>query len=314
MNVSLVFLGSPDEAAESLRALAAAGASIRAVVTRPDRPRGRGRKVAPPAVKEAALELGLPCLQPEDVNAPEFVAQLRALRPDLLVVVAFGAILRAPLLELAPRGCLNLHFSLLPELRGAAPVEWAILRGYAETGVSTMFMNEAVDAGDVILTRSTPIGADETGGELRRRLSALGAGLLVETVRFFADGGAPPRVEQDPSRRTRAPRITPERAVIDWSQPARAVHNLVRAFHPRPGAVTTLDGKPVKVWRTSVVEEGGAHGEAGTVARVERAGPVVACGEGAVLLLELQDAGKRAVSGGDFARGRRFSGGERFGS
>jgi methionyl-tRNA formyltransferase len=314
MNVSLVFMGSPEEAAESLRALARAGAGIRAVVTRPDRPRGRGRRLAPPVVKEAAQQLGLECLQPENVNAPEFLETLRALRPDLVVVVAFGAILRPPLLELAPRGCLNLHFSLLPELRGAAPVEWAILRGYAETGVTTMYMNEEVDAGDVIFSRATPIGPDETAGELRRRLSALGADLLVETVRRFADGGEPPRTPQDASRKTRAPRILSETASIDWREPARAIHNRVRALHPRPGAVSSLGGHPVKVWRTAVAEGSGELAEPGQVLRVERDGPVVACGQGALLVREVQEAGKRAVSGADFARGKRLAGGERFAS
>jgi len=309
----IVFCGSPPEAAESLRALAEAGHDIAAVVTRPDRPRGRGRKIEPPAVRREAEALGLDCRQPENVNDAAFVAELAALRPELLIVVAFGAILREPLLALAARGAVNLHFSLLPELRGAAPVEWALLRGYAETGVTTLFMTLEVDAGDILLSRPVPIGPEETAGELRARLARVGAGTLVETVRLCETEGALARRPQDPSRKTLAPRIKPEHAVIAWERPAWEVHNRVRALNPRPGAVTALGGAPLKIWRTALVREGGPEGAPGEIVELGPRGPVVCCGEGTVALREVQEAGRRVLAGEIFARGRRLAPGERLG-
>lgn len=313
----IVFCGSPPEAAASLAALHEAGHQIVAVVTRPERPKGRGRKVEATAVAGLAAARGLACRQPDDVHDPVLLASLAALRPDLLVVVAFGVILRRPLLELAPQGSVNVHFSLLPELRGAAPVEWAVVRGLAETGVTTMFMNEQVDAGEIILTARTPIGPDETAGELRGRLSALGAELLVRTAALITAGGPVPRMPQDASRATRAPRLTAERARIDWSRPAAVLHDHIRGFNPRPGATARLGGEEIKVWRSrraAMAEGTGAavvatHGE---IMAIRPDGLLVACGEGALLLTELQAPGRRALGGAQFARGRHLAPGGRF--
>lgn len=319
----IVFCGSPPEAAASLAALHDAGHDIAAVITRPERPKGRGRRVEPTAVAELAAARGLACHEPPEVHDAAFLASLAALRPELLVVVAFGVILRRALLELAPRGSVNVHYSLLPELRGAAPVEWAVVRGHAETGVTTMFMNEEMDGGDIILTARTPIGPDETAGELRGRLSLLGADLLVRTVALFAAGGAVPRAPQDPARMTRAPRIRPERARMDWSRTAAQLHDHIRGFNPRPGATARLGGEEIKVWRSrragdaaGGTDEGAATrvaaGAPGEILAVTREGILTACGEGALLLTELQAPGRRALAGADFARGRRIAPGLRF--
>jgi methionyl-tRNA formyltransferase len=309
--VRIIFMGSPDEAVVSLNALAKAGHDIVAVVTRPDRPKGRGRRPVPPPVRPAAEALGITCRQPEDVNDESFCSSLRSHDPELLVVVAFGAILRAELLTLAPRGAVNLHFSLLPALRGASPVEWALLRGCRETGVTTIFMSEKVDAGDVIQTRSTPIDPEETAGELRGRLSHIGAEVLAETVGLLEAGGKVPVRPQDHTRRSRAPRITCRQIPIDWTRDARAIHNQVRALNPRPGAAAEFRGIRIKVWRTRVMHETGSTGAVGEILTIAPEGPVVACGEGAVILRELQEPGKRTVPGDAFTRGRRLKVGER---
>ncbi|MBD3347679.1 MAG: methionyl-tRNA formyltransferase, partial [Candidatus Eisenbacteria bacterium] len=242
----IAFMGTPDFAVPSLRKLEASRHDVSLVVTQPDRPAGRGRRLRPPAVKAAALNLGLPLEQHEDVNTDAFLRRLRELDPDVLVVVAFGQILRPELLELPERGAVNVHASLLPRFRGTAPINWAIVNGEKETGVTTMFMAPKVDAGEIILQRRTPIHATDTAGTLSDRLADMGAELLIETLDLIEAGEAP-RIKQDPGLSSYARKLRKEDGEIDWSQPTGRVLDLVRGMAPWPGAYTWYEGKKLRV-------------------------------------------------------------------
>lgn len=307
--LDVVFMGTAAFAVPSLQAVQEAGHRVLAVVTRPDRPRGRGHHPAPSPVKCAAAALGLPLLQPDKASAPDFVAEVAALRPQVVVVVAYGQLLRPALLELPPLGCVNVHASLLPELRGAAPIQWAILRGYRETGVCTMFMAEGLDTGDVILSTATSISPGETAGELAERLAPVGATLLVRTLELL-EAGAAPRTPQDSTRATLAPPLHKEDGRVNWAAPAVAVRNRIHGCNPSPGAFTTRQGAPLKLWRAAV-PPGPATAPPGTV--VDTRSLVVAAGDGLVELLEVQPASRARVSGTEFARGYRVQPGELWG-
>lgn len=314
----VLFWGTPDFAVSSLRALDDEGYEVVGVVTQPDRPAGRGRKLTPSPVKEAAEALGLPVLTPERPRGDEFLAAIRALEPDLSVVVAYGHILRREVLDVPPLGSLNVHASLLPELRGAAPINWAIVRGHEETGVSIMRMVEAMDAGPVLHRIREPILAGETASELSARLSELGAEALLEALALLAAGRAEEQ-EQDHDRATYAPKVGREVARVDWSRPARDVERHVRGMDAAPGAWSELDGVPVKLFRPTLAEETiGAEQPAigaapGTVLFADAAhGLVVATGEGAVALGEVQPPGKRRMDAQDWIHGRGVQAGQRF--
>jgi len=296
-------MGTPDFSVPCLRSLAAADHDVRLVVTQPDRPKGRGLRLEPPPVKRAAAELGLPVFQPERVNRPESVERIRAANPEVLVVVAYGAILKEALLTLAPHGAVNVHASLLPRHRGMSPIQRAIWDGDAETGVTTMHMDAGVDTGDMILKAVTPIDANETGGELHDRLSRLGAELLVETLDRIAAGTAP-RTKQE-GEATYAARLDKKDGAIDWTLSAIDVHNHARALTPWPGATTSLEGEPIVVLKTRP-DTSDPGMEPGTIVAVEGDGIVVACGAGRVRLVEIRPAGRRTMSAGDYARGRRL--------
>lgn len=301
----IVFMGTPEFGVPSLASLHDRGHEIGLVVTQPDRPAGRGRKVAFSAVKKAALELGLPIAQPESVNASDFVDRLRALGPDLIVVVAFGQILSEDVLGVPSRGSVNLHASLLPRYRGVAPINWAIVDGETETGVTTMFMAKKVDAGEIILVRSTPIGEHETAGELSKRLSALGAEVLAETVDLIARGQAP-RIRQEPALASYARKLKKSDGEIDWSVSAGRVYNRIRGMTPWPGAYTRYRGGVLSVLKAEPGEVSGRRGAPGEILRIEPGkGIEVALGEGSVWLIEVRPEGKKAMSAGDFARGYR---------
>jgi methionyl-tRNA formyltransferase len=304
-------MGTAAFAVPSLETLLEAGYPVAAVVTQPDRPSGRGLALRPSSVKECALRHALPVLQPEKARDPDFVAELAALAPELIVVVAYGQILRPQVLELPPLGCVNVHGSVLPELRGAAPIQWAILRGYRETGVTTMFMDAGMDTGDVIFAATEPIRPEDTAGTLAERLAPLGARLLRETVAAIARGEAP-RTPQDAERATYAPMLRREDAAVDWTEPAEVVRNRIHGCNPAPGAYAARDGKALKLWRAVTVAEPPA-GEPGEIVALEREGPVVATGSGAVCLLELQPESRPRVTGGEFIRGYRPARGERLG-
>jgi methionyl-tRNA formyltransferase len=310
--MKLVFMGTAEFAVPCLRALLEAGHQVQAVVTQPDRPAGRGQGVRVSPVKTLASETGLALLQPEKASQAEFVDELRALAPEVIVVVAYGQILRPVVLDIPPLGCINVHGSLLPELRGAAPIQWAVIRGYSETGVTTMFMDPGMDTGDIILQTTEPISPEDTAGTLAQRLAPLGARLLVETLERLAQGDAPRR-PQEAERATYAPMLKREDGFVDWSQPAIAIRNRIHGCNPSPGALVLRDGRPVKLWRARLREDPPAESaEPGSVVRVEPGGPVVATGAGAVQLRELQPESRPRLSGDEYVRGYRLVPGQRF--
>jgi methionyl-tRNA formyltransferase len=309
----LVFMGTAEFAVPGLQAAAEAGHQVLAVVSQPDRPRGRGMKLQPSPVTAEARERGLPVLQPEKASQPEFVASLRDLEPQVIVVVAYGQILRPAVLDLPPLGCINVHGSLLPELRGAAPIQWAIIRGHRETGVTTMFMDAGMDTGDMILKAAVPIAPGETAGELSRRLAPLGANLLVETL-ARVEAGTAPRTPQDDTAATYAPMLKKEDGVIDWKLPAAQICNRIHGCNPMPGASTEREGHTVRLWRAQPLptDDAAPRKPPGTV--LEGEGVVLAAGEGRVRLVEVQPENRGRMSGEAFRHGYHVTPGERWGS
>lgn len=285
-----------------------AGTDVAAVVTNPDRPSGRGMKVAASPVKQTALARGIDVIQ-DRARDPALADRLKDLAPDVAVVVAYGSILPGSLLAIPPKGFVNLHFSLLPLYRGAAPVQRAIMNGDAVTGASVMVLTEGMDEGPVLATRATPIHDDDTAGSLGERLASEGAALLVDAVRAYVDGGLQ-AVPQDHQRATYAPKIDTDDARIDWSLPAKVIRDLVRGLDPQPGAWTLLDGTRVKVWRVSPVPD--RHLEVGRLS--VDGGLLVGTGDHALRLDEVQPATKKRMSGEDLARGLRLDGTERIGA
>jgi methionyl-tRNA formyltransferase len=307
----VVLLGSGSFAIPSLEALLEAGHDVAAVVTQPDREKGRGRALSPPPLKPAAAVRGLKILQPRRVREPETVAALKELAPDVQVVVAYGQILPRSVIDVAPRGTVNVHASLLPRYRGAAPVQWAIVNGETETGVTTMLIDEGLDTGPVLLAQATPIGAEETSDVLEARLAVLGGALLVRTLRGLEAGAIAPRA-QDAARATLAPLIKKEDGLIDWSVRAEALARRVRGFHPWPGAHTLIRGRGLRVLRARA--EADRAGSPGTLLAVERDGLVVASGEGTALrLVEVQPESRKPMPAAAFAAGARLTPGERLG-
>jgi methionyl-tRNA formyltransferase len=310
----ILFWGTPEFATPPLRALLGEGFDVVGVVTQPDRPRGRSRtQLDPSPVKQVALAEGLPVLQPEKPRGEEFMAEVRALSPDLSVVVAYGHILPRAVIELPPLGTLNIHASLLPRLRGAAPIQGAILEGLAETGVSIMRMVPALDAGPVLHTVRTPIADDETYGELQQRLSELGALALLQSLTLL-EAGAVNEEPQDDALATYAAKVEREHARLDWTRAAEDVARAIRAFDPKPGAFSTLRGADVKLFgaRTVAVEER-EDAAPGDVLALGDHGLTVKCGEDAVRIALVQPAGKPRLAVADWIRGRGVEIGDRFG-
>jgi methionyl-tRNA formyltransferase len=305
----VVFMGTPAFAVPSLEALAATGHELVAVVAQPDRPAGRGGALREPATKAWAREKGVQVLQPEKVRDGKLAAELAALRPDVLCVAAYGRILGKDLLGLAPHGAINVHGSLLPKYRGAAPIQWAIASGEAETGVSIMQMDEGLDTGDVLLQKVLPIGPADTSDTLAPRLAALGGAALVEALAGLAAGTNVP-VRQDGARATLAPILGREDGKIDWNRPAKVIHDRLRGFSPWPGAWTTLDGKVVKVLEAEPAASVGTPAEADWVPGAASVAPglglSVLCAPGTGLLVRrVQPEGKGAQAATDFANGLR---------
>jgi methionyl-tRNA formyltransferase len=307
----IVFLGTPAFAVPSLRALLCSPHAVVAVVTQPDRPRGRGHKVRPEAVKLAALEAGLPVLQPERLNEPGFRDTLGGLAPDLGVVAAYGKLLPEALLALPRLGMINVHASMLPRWRGAAPVHRAILAGDEVSGVTIMRVVKALDAGPMLAATPTPIGPDETSAELERRLAELGAQLLVEAVDSVAAGTAV-EIPQDESAVTYAPRLSRAESQIDWARPAAAVHNQIRGLHPWPLAAAMFRGQRTRLLRSAVATQADVDATPGTVYAVQPDAIEVATRPGAVRVTQLQIAGKAAMSAAEFLRGHPVQPGDRF--
>lgn len=306
----IVFFGSGAFAIPSFEALLDAGHEVAALVTQPDREKGRGREIGPPPLKPVAERRGVPVLQPSRIREPRAQEELRRLAPELQVVVAYGQILPRSVIDVAPRGTVNVHASLLPRLRGAAPIQWAIANGDTETGVTTMLIDEGLDTGPTLLARATPIGPEETAADLEPRLARLGAEVLIETVAGLAAGTVRPR-PQDHARATLAPALKKEDGRLDWSRPAASLACRVRGFHPWPGTYTSLEGKVLKVLRAR--EDPPGPGAPGDVLSVDRGGIVVACGGPTRLrILEVQPESRKAMAASAFAAGARLAAGSRF--
>jgi methionyl-tRNA formyltransferase len=304
----VLFFGTAEFAVASLeRLLEDRRFEVVAVVTQPDRLQGRGRRMVFSPVKQAALQVGLPVLQPQRVRSADFLEQARSLQPDVLALAAFGQIIPQSLLDLPPLGPINVHGSLLPAYRGAAPIQHALWNGETTTGVTTMWMEAALDTGDILLQREVPIEPDDTTGTLTPKLAEVGAQLLVETL-VLLERGACPRIPQDHARATYAPAITPEDSRVRWEEPAERVRNRIRALSPRPGVFATFRGKRIKLWRAQVEPQ--RTGEPGRVLAVTRDGVTVGTGAAAVTLQEVQPESGRRMAASDWARGARVSVGD----
>lgn len=302
--MKIVFMGTPDYAVPCLKALAENGYEVAAVVTKPDKPVGRkGSVLVPPDVKKAALELGISViLQPEKVRTPEFKAELEAIAPDMIITAAYGKIIPQAVLDIPPMGCINVHGSLLPKYRGAAPIQWAIINGDAVTGITTMYMDTGIDTGDILLKKEIPIEEDMTYSELYDKLKELGAEALMDTIRGL-EAGTIVRTPQNQAEATKVPMMTREMGEIDWNKSAWDIHNLVRGTNPWPGAFTTYKGKRLKIWKTKLVSQeeacapgtacaAGNNGEAeavpGRICSISKDSMVVAAGKGYIKVMELQ--------------------------
>ncbi len=295
----VVFMGTPDIAATCLKKIIADGFEVVGVYTQPDRPKGRGMKMVFSPVKEVAIAHNIPVFQPENFREDESVQSLKDLKPDVVAVVAYGRILPQRVLDVPPKGCINIHASLLPAYRGSAPYQWAVLHGLKETGVSAMYLCREMDAGDVIDTAATDIGENETAGQLLDRLAELGAGLLSKTLTAIAEGNVT-ATPQDASKVSYAPMLDKTMCPIDFSKTAQQVHNHVRGLHPWPVATMTLQGKLFKIHETVIAQGSGKPGE---ILGLTKTGLVIACGEGAVEIRSLQAEGGKRMAAADYFRG-----------
>ncbi len=300
--MKLIFLGTPAFSVPTLRALARAGHTVAAVITQPDRPRGRGLKLSPPAAKEAAIALGLTVIQPETVSSPPALDEIRTLMPEAAVVVAYGRILKREFLDLPPLGCINLHPSLLPRHRGPTPIQSAIMRGDERTGVTTMLLDEGMDTGDILLQREVEISPDETAGGLHDRLADIGAELIVETVEALGNGTAVP-VPQDESMATTTRKLSKEYSIIDWNRSHEDIRNLTRALSPSPGCRTKLEARFIKIWKVAPAQGSFEKAGPGVVLKARNDELIVQSGGDALRIVELQPPGGRRMSAGEFMRG-----------
>ena len=306
--MKIAFFGTPDFAAASLKRLIEDGHEILAAFTRPDMPKGRGYKLTPPPVKELALEHGIPVFQPTKLKNGEVARQLTEMSPDIVVVVAYGRLLPKAILDVPPLGCVNVHGSLLPAYRGSSPIQWTVLNGKKEAGVTTQYMAEGMDCGDIILQKSTPVGENETSAELYDRLEALGAQCLSETMKLFEGGKKAPSVPQDESKASPAPMLEKAMGKLDFSKSAQEVHNWIRGMNSWPSAFTKYKGKLLKVHHSEVAEQEGRLGSPGEVIDPENF--VVACGKGAVRFTEVQLEGAKRLDSKTFLRGKSLAKGD----
>ncbi len=307
----LAYLGTPRFAVPSLEALVGAGHDVAVVFTQPDRPKGRGQQTTASPVKEAALRLGIPVHQPERIRRAEAVELLRSLGTEVMVVVGYGQIIPQAILDIPPLGIINVHASLLPKYRGAAPIQWAIANGEQVTGVTTMRIDAGLDTGPMLMKVETPIGPEETALELSQRLADFGAGLLIETLSGLKTGTVQP-IPQNHAEASLAPILRKEDGLIDWRLPAVVIHNRARGFLPWPGVYTTFRGQHLQIWKARPVVDVPAA-DPGTLHPARRR-LIVACGEGTSLeLLELQMEGRKRLSGEAFLNGQRLGENERLG-
>ena len=307
--MKIIFMGTPDFAAASLEALIDSRHEIQAVVTQPDKPKGRKGELTPSPVKVVAEEKGIKVYQPLKVRDEEFVETLRAYNPDVIVVVAFGQIIPLSILKMPKFGCVNIHGSLLPKYRGAAPIQWAVLDGEKETGITTILMDEGIDTGDILLKKTIKIDTDETSGSLFDKLMALGAETILETLDELENGSLTP-IKQGESPTAYAKILTKAMGLIDFTKPAKELDCFVRGMDPWPSAYTLLAGKTLKLWKVRAVEGGG---KAGSVIDIDKESFTIACGEGAIEVLEVQLEGKKRMSAGDFLKGSTLNIGQELG-
>lgn len=307
--MKIIFMGTPDFAAASLEALIDSRHEIQAVVTQPDKPKGRKGELTPSPVKVVAEGKGIKVYQPLKVRDEEFVETLRAYNPDVIVVVAFGQIIPLSILKMPKFGCVNIHGSLLPKYRGAAPIQWAVLDGEKETGITTILMDEGIDTGDILLKKTIKIDMDETSGSLFDKLMALGAETILETLDELENGNLTP-IKQGESPTAYAKMLTKAMGLIDFTRPAKELDCFVRGMDPWPSAYTLLSGKTLKLWKVRAVE---GSGKAGSVIDIGKESFTIACGEGAIEVLEVQLEGKKRMSAGDFLKGSTLNIGQELG-
>ncbi len=300
-SIRTVFMGTPDFALDTLQGLIDFGLNMVGVYTQPDRPKGRGKKLAAPPVKELAQKYEIPVFQPQKLREPSVVDELKELQPDLIVVVAYGQILPKSVLEIPQHGCINVHASLLPKYRGAAPINKSIVDGETETGVTTMYMDVGLDTGDMLIKRSLTIGENETAGQVHDRLALLGREAMEETLQLICAGTLVAE-KQDDELTCYAPMMKKEDGLIDWSQPAATVHNLIRGLDPWPGAYTHLDGDVLKISATQVEAE--LSGKPGEILSADKTGVRVACGAGGLVIDGLQLPGKKRLAAVNFLSGK----------
>ncbi|MBI4488333.1 MAG: methionyl-tRNA formyltransferase [Deltaproteobacteria bacterium] len=305
----IVFMGTPEAAAISLECLLKGPDPVVGVVTQPDRPAGRGQQRTPSPVQRVAERHHIPVLAPEKIRDPAFLITLKGWAPELIVVVAYGRILPSSILDLPPQGCLNVHYSLLPKYRGAAPIAWAILGGEEKSGVTTMRLVEKMDAGPILFQEEVSLAPDETADSLEAKLIPIGARLLLETIHRLKDGSITPKPQRE-EEVTYAPILKKEDGKIDWSQPAKAIERRVRALYPWPSAYTYLKGKLLKIYRAAVitVEERGISGE---IVRADRQGLWISTGHGALSLEEVQLENRKRLPAAEFLKGARIEKGDR---
>ena len=307
--MKIIFMGTPDFAAASLEALIDSRHEIQAVVTQPDKPKGRKGELTPSPVKVIAKREGIKVYQPLKVRDEEFVDTLRAYNPDVMVVVAFGQIIPLSILKMPKYGCVNIHGSLLPKYRGAAPIQWAVLDGEKETGITTILMDEGIDTGDILLKKTIKIDTDETSGSLFDKLMALGAETILETLDELEKGSLTP-TKQGESPTAYAKMLTKAMGLIDFTRSAKELDCFVRGMDPWPSAYTLLAGKTLKLWKVRAVEK---SGKAGSVIEIGKESFTIACGEGAIEVLEVQLEGKKRMSAGDFLKGSTLNKGQELG-
>lgn len=300
--MNIIFMGTPDFAVGTLEALLEAGHKISLVVTQPDKRKGRGHAMQYPPVKETALTHDLPVWQPVKIKDQASVQYLEGIEADVIVVVAFGQLLPKEILKMKRYGCINVHASLLPKYRGAAPIQWAVIDGEKESGVTTMQMDEGLDTGDMLLETVVPLEEEETGGSLFDKLSAAGAKLCVETLKRLEEGTIEPK-KQGESPTAYASMLTKEMGEIDWSKDAVAIERLVRGLNPWPSAYTTLNGKTLKIWKCKVLPADASKGACGEIMKITKDSMIVQTGKGALAVRELQMEGRKRMDAGSFLRG-----------
>lgn len=320
----IIFMGTPEFAVPSLKALIAAGENIIAVITQPDKPKGRGRILTAPPIKDITLKYNIPAFQPEQIKDETFVTTIKDLSPDIIIVVAYGKILPKAILSLPPNGCINVHASLLPKYRGAAPINWAIINGETNTGITTMLLDEGMDTGNILLTERVGISSDDTASSLHDKLMNIGAELLIETINSIKSKTVRP-VKQDDTQATYAPMLKKEDGRIDWSMNAQKIRNLIRGFNPWPGAYTRWEGLQIKIISANTVlssqdqfsELIATTGQLqcltekhGTILKISAEGILIATGKGTLLIVELQPENKNRMTASEFIKGYKIAKGQ----